>query len=418
MRSSSRASAATTIRALEAAFRRDPENIYKWSLVGTIVQKTMIHRWQKNGRNGTHFILLVHDDEGLEIKLTMFQYTQEAWDFIREGATYRISNPRTYGRSDAKTGKLQYRNALFNRLPRLCEIVFDHQERHPFSIKEIFTEMQGAGGPAPLNYDFLPSLRELEEKGFNSVHDICAIVRGIERSVVVTLLLCDPSGTEVALILYPADQRHVIGLDSISVGTTVSIKDVTYKEDAGRYRRVLKLRHSYGSYIIFGKREELPGGRWLPMESAEGVGRKDELEEWWRDGGWRCVPRCLSRPFEICAIRDFLRKPVVHDRIYETVLGTLELLSPRGEKWRWALVDENDGMDVFVDDDRLTLFLGLSVWEIRAMEEKGKLPLQTYRPFKVECSRRARDNLAVVETVDELTFGEAACYYASLINRM
>jgi hypothetical protein len=146
----------------------------------------------------------------------------EVGDFIKENQVYRISNPRTYGRSDAKIEKVSYKNQLFNRLPSPCEIIRNQNDRHPFAISEI-SRAAPVAIAGSLGYDFLQNLALLEHEGFNFVTDICAIFRRIERSVVVTLLLGDDSDTEIAFILPPLDQRFMIGLDLLTEGTTTLV---------------------------------------------------------------------------------------------------------------------------------------------------------------------------------------------------
>jgi hypothetical protein len=323
------------ISELEDLCQGRPNEVYDWNLRGKVVQKTNLHNWEENGRSRTYFILIIRDLQGNEIKLTMFQFPPAQWNEILEDHCYEIANPlqsaqqrgpnqRNLGSHFARVGRLQVANTLFNRLPTGCELNFDYDPRFPYEIGHIFRENPTLQVPGSLDYDFLPDLSAYEKEGFNDVRDICAIIRSIERSefdtgvsysefsihralqekhpvdrvFVLILLLCDNSGIEIALILDSDDLRVIARLYPedfvIRIGDTISVKDVIYHENERCHRSALRLKHCYGSDIIFGDREALEIQGYLPKESEEGLRRKAELAEWWENGGGKRQENSLN----------------------------------------------------------------------------------------------------------------------------
>jgi hypothetical protein len=182
---------------------------------------------------------------------------------------------------------------------------------------------------------------------------------------------------------------------------TISVKDAIWRENSGRYRRALKLKHSIGSYVIIGNREEIPARRYLPQESENGRQRKEELARWWMEIGSYQSFRNISRPLEVCSLSDFVRKPVQFGEIYETIIGTVEYSPAIG----LTIADESDQVVVRFRGDVVP------TEDLDAFE---------FQQFKVECSRSTGmpRNEIMVEGVEQVSFGEAARYYATLLDRL
>jgi hypothetical protein len=413
------------VRSLVDKFWRKPSDVYNWFLRGKVVQKTQIHRWQKNDRAGTHFSLVVADSEGQEIKLTMFQFTEKHWTQIREGGIYDIANP---GR--ARIGRLLIRNRLFNRLPTDCELVFDYIETYPIQLSQLFQEQATfiqQFRNTSLNYYFLASLADLEKEGNYTVWDVCAVINSDDEGKGVrTLMLCDESKTEVALILYRNDRIACKFPDDSTVGQTISIKDAIYRENSGRYRQVLKLKHQSGSYVIVGDREDpdpimREEEMYLPKESDEGRRRKRFLKEWWSRVGEGTNFRNLSRTRAVCPLSKFIEKAPSLGKIYDRIFATIECPEVMWPNYA-TIADETGVVPISLCGSVRASLLGIRKQELEEMDSHGPSDWRRFdfRQVIVECSCTVErgEPRVEVEAVEEVPFGELARHYAQLIGQL
>jgi hypothetical protein len=317
------------------------------------------------------------------------------------------------------------RNHFFNRLPTECELVFDYIETIPITIPQLFQEqphLMRDFDSNTLSYDFLPSLDKLQNEGINNVFDICAIANADDQcDPLRTILLCDQSRTEMALLLYRRDIAECKFPPESVVGRTISIKDAIYRENSGRYRLVLKLKHTHGSYVIVGDRDDPNlvrrlGDTYLPRESARGRELKRALEEWWRTEGRGASFRNLSRTREICPLAKLIAKAPAMGKVYETVFATIECPV---RNWPHSVMISDETGEVLIG---LGGLIRAALLGIRWMDGEGPTDPRRFdfRQVMVECScsKVGGRPRVEVEAVEEVPFGELACLYAQLIERL
>eukprot|EP01117_Protostelium_nocturnum_P002193 TRINITY_DN12830_c0_g1_i1.p1 TRINITY_DN12830_c0_g1~~TRINITY_DN12830_c0_g1_i1.p1 ORF type:complete len:602 (+),score=160.10 TRINITY_DN12830_c0_g1_i1:61-1806(+) len=131
----------------------------KWTIKASVMNKPdQMKNWSKDGREGVLFSVDLHDNDGGEIRATLFNdVAKKFWEVLQKDKTYLISK-----------AKIKGANKQFSQLNSDYELTFDDNTTcDPCAEDE---QIQ-------IHYNFIESLAQIETMGKDQSVDVLAIVK-------------------------------------------------------------------------------------------------------------------------------------------------------------------------------------------------------------------------------------------------